>query len=154
MQRRHYIYWAIPLFTLLGCGGAFVQFLGAGMALAVGTVLALAAWGLLWLRLYDNKSLRPEFAVLGVLPQLIFFALTFAGQVGETGAFAAPMWQNLYFVLVLAAIWVQMASLRPGTQDEKRRPAQDPLFIFLSVLVIANGLLSWVQYAPKLFPIN
>ncbi len=154
MPRRLYIYWAVPLFTLLGCGVSFVQFMGTGAALALGTALALAAWGLLWMRLYDNKALRPEFAVLGILPQLCFFVLMFSGQVGESGAFAAPLWQNFYFLLVLASMAVQMTSLRPGSKDEARRPLQDPPFIFLAVLIVANGFLSWVQYASKLFPIN
>ncbi len=153
MKRINYIYCAVPLFTLLGCGASFVQLLGSTVALVLGMVLALPAWGLVWVRLYESGRLRPEFAVLSVLPQLIFFALMFAGQTGAEGAFASPAWQNLYFILILAAMWVQMVSLRPGPQDEQRRPAQDPPFIFLCVLVLANGLLSWAQYASLLFPI-
>ncbi len=154
MTRRIYIYWAIPLFTLLGCGASFVHLLGATGALVLGLLLALPAWGLVWGRLYATGRLRPEFAILSVLPQLLFFLLMFTGQTGAEGPYAAPMWQNIYFVLTLAAVAVQIMSLRPGPQDEQRRPAQDPPFIFLSILALANGFISWVQYAPLLFPIN
>ncbi len=154
MKRNTYIYCAVPLFTLLGCGASFVNLLGSMTALILGMALTLPAWGLVWARLYESGRLRPEIAVLSVLPQLIFFGLMAAGQTGENGAFASPMWQNIYFLLTLAAMAVQMVSLRPGPQDEQRRPTQDPPFIFLSVLIIANGFISWAQYASLLFPIN
>ncbi len=154
MTRRHYIYWAVPLFTLLGCGTTFVHMLGSVGALILSMLLALPAWGLVWARLYGGNHLRPEFAVLSVLPQLFFFILMYTGQTGAEGAFASPMWQNLYFLLTLAAMAVQIVSMRPGPQDEPRRPSQDPPFIFLTVLIIANGFLSWVQYASAIFPIN
>ncbi len=154
MTRRLYIYWALPLFTLLSCGTTFVYKLGNMPALILGMLLALPAWGLVWVRLYSSGRLRPEFAVLSVLPQLIFFLLMYSGQTGAEGAFAAPMWQNLYFLSSLAAMAVQIVSLLPGPQDERRRPSQDPPFIFLTVLVIANGFFSWVQYASLIFPIN
>ncbi len=154
MTRRRYIYCAIPLFTLLGCGTSLVHLLGATAALIVGVALALPAWGLVWARLYDSRRLRPEFAVLSVLPQLIFFLLVFAGHTAQNNAFSAPLWQNLYFLLTLAAMAVQMVSLRPGSQDEQLRSAQDPPFIFLSLLIVANGFISWVQYASAIFPVN
>ncbi len=154
MTRRTYIYWAIPLFTLLGCGASFVNLLGSTAALILGILLAVPAWGLVWSRVYASGRLRPEFAVLSVFPQLIFFYLAFSGQTGARSAFAAPLWQNIYFLLVIAAMAVQIMSLCPGPQDEQRRPTQDPAFIFLTVLIIANGLISWAQYAFILFPIN
>ena len=154
MTRRSYIYCAVPLFTLLGCGATFVQLMGATATLIIGTLLALIAWGLLWVRLYDNGKMRPEFSLLGVLPALTFFVLAFTGNVGEGGAFAAPAWQNIYFLFMLASIAVQIASLCPGSKDEPRRPTQDPPFIFLSVLIIANAFMSWVHEAAYLFPIN
>ncbi len=154
MTRRTYIYCAIPLFTLLGCGASYVHMLGSTAALILGAALALPTWGLVWARLYATGRLRPEFAILSILPQLIFFLLVFAGQTAQTSDFVAPMWQNIYFILTLAAMAIQMVSLRPGPKDEQRRPAQDPTFIFLSILIIANGFFSWVQYASILFPIN
>ncbi len=153
MTRRAYMYCSVPLFTLLGCGSSFVHMAGALWALILSLLLALPAWGLVWGRLYASGRLRPEFAVLSVLPQLIFFILMYSGQHGASSAFAAPAWQNLYFLLMVAAVAVQIISFRPGLQDEQRRPTQDPPFIFLSVLLIANGVLSWVQYASLLFPI-
>ncbi len=154
MIRRTYIYCAVPLFTLLGCGASFVHMFGSLAALVLGLLLALPAWGLVWARLYASGLLRPEFAVLSVLPQLIFFILIYSGQTGAAGAFAAPAWQNLYFLLTLAAMAVQIVTLRPGLQDEQRRPSQDPPFIFLTVLIVANAFISWVQYAGLIFPIN
>ncbi len=154
MLRRTYIYWAIPLFTLLGCGTTFTNMLGGTAALILGALLALPAWGLVWARLYASGRLRPEFAILSVLPQFLFFLLNFSGQTGAAGAFSAPMWQNLYFLLMLVSMAIQIVSLLPGPQDEQRRPAQDPSFIFLTILVLANGFLSWVQYAANLFSIN
>ncbi len=154
MTRRNYILWAIPLFTLLSCGATFVNMMGSTAALILGLLLALPAWGLVWARLYASGRLRPEFALLAVLPQIFFFLLMFSEQARTDGTLTAPLWQNIYFLLTLAAIAVQIVSLRPGPQDEQRRPAQDPPFIFLTILIIANGILSWVQYASVMFSIN
>ncbi len=154
MTRRTYIHCAIPLFTLLGCGASMVHTLGPTVALIVAALLALPTWGLVWARLFSNGYLRPEFAVLSFLPQLSFFILCYSGQIGPEGAFAAPMWQNLYFLAALAAMAVQIVSLRPGQEDEQRRPMQDPPFVFLSILILANGFFSWAQYASILFPVN
>ncbi len=154
MTRRTYIYWAVPFFTLLGSGATFVDKLGSTAALVLGLLLALPTWGLVWTRLYSTGRLRPEFAVLSVLPQLIFFFLSYAGSAVPEDTFSAPFWQNIYAVLVLAAMAVQIISLRPGPQDEQRRPAQDAPFIFLTVLIIANGFISWVQYASRIFLSN
>ncbi len=154
MNRRTYIYCAVPLFTLLGCGATFVQLVGALPTLIVGSLLAIVGWGLLWARLSDNGKLRPEFSLLGVLPALIFFALAYTGNAGDASAFTAPVWQNFFFLFMLGSIAVQIASLCPGSKDEPRRPTQDPPFIFLSVLIIANAFMSWVYEAAYLFPIN
>ncbi len=154
MTRRTYIYCAIPLFTLLGCGASFVHMLGSTAALILGALLAVPAWGLVWARLYATGRLRPEFAVLSVLPQLAFFLLVYTGQTGEQSAFMAPLWQNIYFLLTLAAMAVQIISLRPGLREAPARPMQDPPFVFLTILILANGFISWVQYASVLFPVN
>ena len=154
MNRRTYIYCAVPLITLLGCGVTFVQLTGAGWALVLGCVLAVVTWALLWARLFDNKKFRPEFALLGILPALIYFILTYTGQTGDNSPFTAPVWQNIYFLLILAAVAVQIASFCPGSRDEARRPAHDPVLIFLCVLLIINGFFTWVHYASSLFPIN
>ncbi len=153
MKRQTYIYWAIPLFTLLGCGASFVNLLGAMGALLLGSLLVLLTWAVVWMRFYGSGRTRPEFAVLAILPQLLFFVLVAMNETGENAAFAAPAWQNLYFLLFLASMVVQILSLRPGQQDEKKTLAEDPAFIVLILLVLLNGFLSWAQYASHLFPI-
>ncbi len=154
MTRRTYIYCAIPLFTLLGCGASLVHMLGGTAALIIGALLAVPAWGLVWVRLYTTARLRPEFAILSILPQLIFFLLVYSGHTGAESSFAAPLWQNIYFLCVLASMGVQIVSLRPGPQEEQRRAMQDPPFVFLSILILVNGFISWAQYASILFPIS
>ncbi len=154
MKRQTYIYWAVPLFTLLGCGASFEAAFGATGTLVVGSLIALLTWGLVWMRLYTGGRMRPECAVLSILPQLLFFVLIALGETGENAAFAAPAWQNLYFLLFVASVIVQILSLRPGQADESRTTSQDPVFIILTVLILANGFFSWAHYAARLFPIS
>ncbi len=154
MKRQTYIYWAVPLFTLLGCGASFEALFGATGALVAGSLITLLTWGVVWMRLYTGNRIRPEFAVLSILPQLLFFVLVAMGETGASGAFAAPAWQNLYFLLFVASMVMQVLSLRPGHGDEARKTTDDPAFIILTVLIIVNAFFSWAQYASRLFPIS
>ncbi len=154
MKRQTYIYWAVPLFTLLGCGGAFESLFGPLGMLVAGSLLTLLTWGVVWMRLYTAQLARPEFAVLAILPQLLYFVMVAMGETGAGTPFSAPAWQNLYFLLFVAAMVMQSLSFRAAPGDETSKSPKDRVFLILTVLIIANGLLSWAHYAARLFPIS
>ncbi len=153
-KRLTYIYWAVPLFTLLGCGSTLVSLLPLMAGVAVGALLALLTWGVVWMRLYANQRLRPEFSILAVLPHLCFFGLVAAGETGAEGAFASSAWQNTYFLLFLASMAVQLFSLRPGPGEPRKKASQDSVFVLLGILVLVYGFFTWMSFAPILFPIT
>lgn len=154
MDRRHYIYWATPLFILLSCGQAMVAMLGATGALIAGGAAAAAAWGVVWLRLYRQRRLRPEFAVLSILPQVIYLVdCKLEHPLAEEG----PMWQNLYALTWIAAAAVLIASVRPAAGDTASavlpRLTADPIFLLMTPLICLYSGATFVQYYTSLFTI-
>lgn len=144
MNRRTYIYWAAPLFILLSCGPMLESLLGATGALAVAAVAALAAWGVVWLRLYKMERLRPEFAVLSILPQSIYFIERYAGShLFEN----APAWQNLYALTWLGFIAVAITTVRCGVAEPPAlSPAKDPLFLLMIPLICLYAGCTFIPY--------
>lgn len=149
MNRRRYIYWATPLFVLLGCGAVLTAQLGSTAALVIGSIVAVVAWGVVWLRLYSMKRLRPEFAVLSVLPYVIYYVNPpLSGDVS--------MWQNLYALSWIASAAVLIASVRPtpeDTQGSVPRLTQDPLFLLMTPLICLHSAGSFFRYYTSLFTI-
>lgn len=153
MKRQSYIYTAIPLFVLLSCGSLMQGLFGASGALIAASIVILVTWSVVWMRLFGMRRVRPEFAVLTVLPQAIYFILKAAGS-EVTATFAAPAWQNMYFLTWLAAVAVIILSLRPGHRDDTHRPmSQDPVFILTTILTCVYGFSTWAGYAADLFSI-
>lgn len=152
MQRVAYIYRIVPLMVALSCGKLLEGLLGGTGALIVGMAIVLAAWGVVWFRLYGMRRLRPEFAVLTILPHAVYFILK-ACSADVLAAFSTPAWQNMYFVAWLVAMGTLVFSLRPGYHDDRRRVKQDSMFIMMTILTIVYGVTTWANYAGDLFRI-
>lgn len=149
MNRLTYIYWVLPLFALLGCGPSLVGLMGAGWALAVAIPLILLAWGAVWMRLYGTGLLRPEAAVLTVLPHSIYFIAAYSGTSFFT---TAPAAQNLYALSWLAFAIVIILSMRTAKTDGKQlRPSKDAVFILMALVTIAYSFGAMASYALSLF---
>lgn len=152
MQRTAYIYRIIPLMVVLSCGELLNGLLGNIGALIAGLIVVVVTWAIVWLRLYGMRRLRPEFAVLTVLPQAMYFGLK-ACEPGLIAPHLMPACRNLYFLVWLAAIGVIIFSLRPGYHDDRHPIAQDPMFIMMSIITVAYGATTWANYTASAFPL-
>lgn len=152
MQRTTYIYRIVPLMVVLSCGRLMEGLLGSWVALIIGCVVAVVAWAVVWLRLYGMRRLRPEFAILSILPQILYFAAKVC-PVNLLQEYATPAIQNTYFVVWVAAVSIIIFSLRPGYHDDRRPVAHDPMFIMMSIITLAYGLSTWANYAADIFSI-
>lgn len=146
MERRTYIYWALPLFVFLSCGQLLCDTLGTPGALIVAGLAILVAWGVVWMRLYGMLSaVRPEFAVLSVLPHGIYFVSRYFG----TQVFSqSPAWQNLYALTWLGFAGVGIASVRSGAKDNAamRQSKKDPAFFLLTLMILFYSIVTFTQY--------
>lgn len=153
MRRLHFIYCAAPLALALNNVPLLLE---GGWRLVAAAALAVGLWAVLWMRLYTNRKLRPEFSLLGVLPQLSFYSLqTLQTQQAEAAqAFQAPFWANLYFFLWCGACLAALSALRPAPEEEALPIKRDPLFLFTAILTIAFCFAAWAGSAPSLFPLS
>lgn len=154
MKRLTYIYLLIPLYTALSFIGTAQRLLGAYGALVLGGVLCLAVWAIVWLRLYRSAKIRPEFAVLSVLPALSYLILNAVGE--ETcAAFFSPAWQNIYFLEWVASAIILILSLRRDRYDgEPRKWTQDATLHLTGIFIILYAVWMWSSTAARLFTIN
>lgn len=149
MKRLTYIYWAAPLTLALN---SVPGLLGRGSyALLAAGILAVALWGVVWMRLYTNRKLRPEFAVLSILPSGIAYAMAAMGSETQE-LIQSPTWQNLYFILWLSTIFVYLRTLIPGPKEEQRPLRNDPVLLFIGILSTLYLLSCWVSFNNMLFP--
>ena len=139
MQRLRYIYLAAPLTVALN---TLPGLLDGSWRMCAAAVLGLALWAVTWVRLYTNKKLRPGFAVLAILPALMFHVLTGAGT-EYLAPFSSPGWQNFNFFLWLASIFVIIRALLPTAAEYKGRLAADSVLIFMSLITVAYSLACW-----------
>ena len=148
MKRLNYICCSCPLLLALD---VLPPFCGAAWGLLPAAAAALALWAVVWVRLYAGKRLRPEFSLLCVLPQMLYYALHYLQQSDPAAAaeFSGSVWQNLYFVAWLGFIWVGSCSLLPDEPGKKA--LKDATFLFTSILLSGYGLLHWGAYAFSLF---
>lgn len=143
MNRRLYIYLAVPIFVLLGCG-SFLESLFGNAVLVISSLLVVVAWGLVWMRLY-RRNAHPELAVLTVLPYAAYYIVHATGS----PVFSIyPAWANLYalswFGFAAVAIWsVLPDSSNKGEPSSWRR---DPVFLLLLPLIILFSLSSFTNY--------
>ncbi len=149
MKRLNYIYWCVPLFVLLSCGSLLTGVLGTGLLmLAVVFALILVIWGVVWIRLYMGGRLRPEFAILTVLPHSAYYLATYF----RSSLFTDINWQNAYGLSWLAFVAVMFISLRPDKSDEKReRMSKDRTFILMSILTVVYAWSTMAAFANQLF---
>lgn len=145
MDRRTYIYWATPLFILLSCGPLLEGTLGAVGALAVAAVVAVVAWGVVWLRLYTRARLRPEFAVLSILPHSIYFLERYF----HSHLFVdSPAWQNVYALTWVAFACVCIAGVRCGRGEPPARLTLgvDSICLLMIPLILIYSVSSFCRY--------
>ena len=139
MKRLAYIYSAAPLTVALN---AVPCMLGGTWRLAVAIVLAVALWSVTWLRAYTNKKLRPEFAILAMLPALSFHAIQAAGA-EYVAVFNTPGFQNFNFFLWLASTVVTLRALLPTAAEYTGPRSRDSVFIFMTIITIVYNFSSW-----------
>ena len=153
MNRRTYIYLMVPAVMLLNAGPTISSFCGASAALIIGAVLALALWTLVWLRLYGmgGRALRPEFAILAVVPQVVFYVLNSLGPEYAEPYLGAP-YQTFYLLLWLAGLWVCLASLAPAPKEEPQPLGRDAVRLVVSAFLIFFALSGWSYCTALLFP--
>lgn len=149
MKRLQYIYALVPLMVLLSCNTLLVGILGNGAAmLAVVFLLILITWGVVWVRLYTGNRLRPEFAILSVLPHSIYYLTLFFGS----KLFTDTTWQNIYGFTWLAFLFVILISLRPGRADDKHvRALQDRTFILMAIMSAYYAWSTMANFASQIF---
>lgn len=146
MNRRLYIYWALPLFVLLGCGRNLAWLVGSGaLMLAIALPLILLTWGVVWLRLYRSKLLRPELAVLAILPQSLYFAAKYTGFHANTHS------QTLFVLAWLGFAFVVIESMRTGEGEPPKRASKDAVFLLMCAAVVLYASTTMAQYALDLF---
>lgn len=152
MKRLNYIYWAVPLYVILSCGSLLTGLLGNGvLMLVVAFTLIVVTWGVVWMRLFTGGRMRPEFAILSVLPHSAYYLAKYF----ESRLFTDMNWQNVYGFSWLAFAAVIIISLRPGRSDERReRVAKDRTFILMSILTVAYTISTFSSFANQLFYIQ
>lgn len=139
MTRLKFIYVAAPLTVALN---ALPGFLEGAWRMAAALVLALALWAVVWMRVYYTGKLRPEYAVLAVVPALCYHVLQSVGD-DYAAIFNTPGWQNFNFILWIAAIVVTIRAMLPAAQEFKGRLATDSVFIFMSIISSVYGISCW-----------
>ncbi|MDO5470102.1 MAG: hypothetical protein Q4F38_02275 [Akkermansia sp.] len=151
MKRLNYIYAAVPLFVLLSCGSLITGLLGTGgLMLAIVSLFLIVTWGVVWMRLFTGGRLRPEFAILSILPHSIYYLSVFFGS----ELFRSVSWQNVYGFTWLAFLGVILISLRPGRTDENHeRMAKDRTFLFMAILTVFYAWSTFASFAVQLFNI-
>lgn len=176
MKRLTYIYCAAPLALALN---NVPQLCGAWQwQLVCAAALAVGLWAVVWLRLYTNKRLRPEFSLLAVLPQSAFYGLrilqqvspeaaeafTASHDVGAVGgadgptslvlATSSPFWSNLYFFLWCGACVAGVCALLSAPNEEARPAKNAPLFLAMCILTVVFCLAAWAGTTQLLFPLS
>ena len=139
MKRLNFIYWAAPLTVALNTLPGMLE---GVWRVAAASVLAIALWAVVWIRVYSTRKLRPEFAIMVIIPALSFHLLAAAGP-EYTASFNTPGWQNFNCFLWIASIWVCIRALLPTKEEYKGRLATDSVFIFMTIMCVVYGISCW-----------
>lgn len=139
MTRLKFIYLAAPLTVALN---ALPGFLNGVWRIAAALILALVLWAVVWMRVYFTSKLRPEYAVLAIIPAVVYHVMQTIG-VEYIATFNTPGWQNFNFFLWIAAIVVTIRALLPSAQEFRGRLATDSVFIFMSIITTVYGISCW-----------
>lgn len=140
MKRLSYIYSASVLTVALNTLPGMLE---GTFRIAAASALALGLWAVTWMRVYTNKKLRPEFAILSILPALSYHIFSGAGR-EYLALFSSPGWQNFNFFLWLASAWVVIRALLPTPEEYKGRLAKDSVFIFMTIISIVYTASCWM----------
>lgn len=141
MKRLNFIYLAAPLTVALNAVPACLE--GVWRMISA-VLLGLTLWAVVWIRLYKTGKLRPEFAVITIIPPLCFYALTAAGP-EYAATFKTVGWQNFNFFLWLGSIFVMIRALLPTQDEYKGKLAADSVFIFMSIITTVYGISCWAN---------
>lgn len=135
MTRRTYIYLAIPLFVLLGSTALFDRAFGAECSMALHALLLVVAWGVVWMRLYAARCLRPEFSLLSILPFSIYLLTRY---MGAAEVFQQTLiFQNIYGLSWLGFMWVAFVSMRTAPCDPRQESVRrDPVYLLLIPIIL------------------
>ena len=139
MNRLKFIYLAAPLTVALN---TLPGMLDGVWRMVSAAAIALALWAVVWIRIYHNGKLRPEYAVLAVVPAVCHHVLQGAGS-DYLATFSTPGWQNFNFFLWLAVIFVIIRALLPTPDEYKGRMSGDSVLIFMSIITVAYSLACW-----------
>ncbi|MBR1983035.1 MAG: hypothetical protein IKA23_09845 [Akkermansia sp.] len=140
MKRLNFIYCISPLTVALNTIPGMLS--DSVLRMIVTAVLALTVWGLIWVRLYGTGKLRPEFAVLSVVPALSYQLILTAGG-PYMAVFNTLGWQNFNFLLWLGSIFVYIRAFLPSKDEYRGRLAGDAVFIFMTTVTIIYSLSCW-----------
>lgn len=145
MNRRLYIYLAVPTFVLLG-SGAFLESVFGDAVLVVSGMLAVVAWGLVWMRLYQRNA-HPELAVLTILPFVAYYVVH---QTGSPVFSNYPVWANVYALswagFAAVAVYSVLPEKKGGNAPQAHSWRHDPVFLLLLPLIILFSISSFVNY--------
>lgn len=139
MKRLNFIYLAAPLTVALN---TLPGMLGGVWSMVLAVLLAMLLWGVMWARVFTNRKLRPELAVMAVVPATGNHILQAAGP-EYLAVFSTPGWQNFNFFLWLAAIVVTIRALLPTPEEYKGRLSGDSVLIFMSIITAVYGISCW-----------
>ncbi len=150
MSRKTYMYWVLPLFTLLSCIPLYFSLLGTLAAVIISACLLLLAWGVVWMRLYMTQLARAEFSILAVFPMGFF---TYLRAVPETREMLqGVMWSNFYFFAWIGAFYIAFVSFRATHQEQPPKGERDAARIMLTSMCALFCLITWVQTSVIIFP--
>lgn len=153
MKRLVYIYWGVPAACALSLLRGYISGTGHVSLFWVSLLPALVLWGATWLRLQENRAMRPEFSALAVLPHLVYFGAMAAGE-DLLSQVQANIWMIVYTLMWLGAALGMVMALCPSADEKKERAAKggrDAVFIMMSILTLAYCWYNWTYTTRDIF---
>ncbi len=123
------------------------------LALAISGAFVLLCWGLVWVRLYYQSRFRPEFAILTILPYAIY-AISKTADASYMEVFQSSTWQNIYFVLWIAAGYIAAGSMRLRPDEKPADQQRDMTGIIMYTLIAAYCVSAWITTSFQIFTLN
>ena len=109
-------------------------------------MLAVVAWGLVWMRLY-RRNAHPELAVLTILPFVAYYVVH---QTGSPVFSNYPVWANVYALswvgFAAVAVYSVLPEKKGGNAPQAHSWRHDPVFLLLLPLIILFSISSFVNY--------
>ncbi len=153
MKRLTYIYWGVPAACALSLLRGYVSGTAHVSLFWVSLLPALVLWGATWLRLQENRAMRPEFSALAVLPHLVFFGAMAAGE-DLLSQVQANIWMIVYTLMWLGSALGMVMALCPSADEKKAKAAKggrDAVFIMMSILTLAYCWYNWTYTTRDIF---